>query len=86
MRLQRFGEGGGLPESRPARLLELPFQMINLLTEALIFSAQSIALALRLLRSLAPVAGVRSVVCVVGLRPLRHAAVMPEFTAEYKTR
>ena len=85
MRLQRFGEGGGLPESRPARLLELPFQMINLLTEALIFSAQSIALALRLLRSLAPVAGVRSVVCVVGLRPLRHAAVMPEFTAEYKT-
>jgi hypothetical protein len=86
LRFQRFGEGGGLPESRPARVIELPFEMINLLTEALIFSAQSIALALRLLRSPAPVGIIRSIVRVVGLRPLRHAAVMPEFTAEYKTR
>jgi hypothetical protein len=86
MRLQRFCEGGGLPESRPACVIELPFEMINLLTEALIFSAQSIALALRLLRSLAPVSVVRLAISVVGLRPLRHAAVMPEFAAEYKTR
>jgi hypothetical protein len=86
MRLHRFGEGSGLPESRPARVIELPFEMIDLLTEALIFSPQPIALTLRLLRSLAPVSVVRSAIRVVGLRPLRHTAVMPEFTAEYKTR
>jgi hypothetical protein len=86
MRLQRFGEGCGLPESRSTRVIELPFEMINLLTEALILSPQSIALALRLLRSLAPISVGRSAICVVGLRPLWHAAVMPEFTAEYKTR
>jgi len=64
----------------------LPFETINLLTEALIFSAQSIALALSLLRTFAPVSVVRSAIRVVGLRRLRHAAVMPEFTARYKTR
>jgi hypothetical protein len=51
MRLQRFGEGRGLPESRSTRIIELPFEMINLLTEALILSLQSIALALGVLSS-----------------------------------
>lgn len=60
--------------------------MINLLTEALIFSAQSIALALSLIRTLVPINVVRPVMRVVGLRPLWHAGVMSEFTAKYKTR
>jgi hypothetical protein len=86
MRLHRFGEGSGLPESRSTRVIELPLEMLHLLTEAVIFSAQSIALAFRLLRSLAPVGVVRSAVRVVDRRPLRHGTVMPEFTAKYKTR
>jgi hypothetical protein len=60
--------------------------MINLLTKALIFSAQSIALELSLFRTLAPVSVVRSMIRVVCLRCLRHTAVMPEFTPRYKTR
>jgi hypothetical protein len=83
--LQRFGEGRRLPESRPARVIELSFEVIDLLTEALIFSAQSIALALSLFRTLAPVSVVRSMIRVC-LRRLRHAAVMPQSTARYKTR
>ena len=75
-----------MPESGSTRVIELPFEMIHLLTEPLILSAQPIALALRLFRSLAPVSVVRLAIRVVGLRPLRHAAVMPEFTVEYKTR
>jgi hypothetical protein len=86
MGLQRLGEGGGLSAPRPARVIELPFEMINLLTEPLIFSPQSIALALRHLRTLAPFTVVRSALRVVGPRAFWHTAVMPEFTAEYKTR
>ena len=75
-----------MPKSRTTRVIELPFEMINLLTEALIFSAQSIVLALSLIRTLVPINVVRPVMRVVGLRPLWHAGVMPEFTAQYKTR
>jgi hypothetical protein len=75
-----------LPKSRTTRVIELPFEMINLLTEALIFSAQSIALALSLIRTLVPINVVRPVMRVVGLRPLWYAGVMSEFTAKYKTR
>jgi hypothetical protein len=84
--LQRFGERRRLSESRPPRVTELPFEMINLLTKALIFAAQSIALALSLFRTLAPVSVVRSMIRVVYFRRLRHAAVMPEFTARYELR
>jgi hypothetical protein len=50
-----------LANSRPAGAIELPSQMIDLLTEALIFSAQSIALAFSFLRTLAPISVVQPV-------------------------
>jgi hypothetical protein len=84
--LQKFGEGCRLPESGATRVVELPFEMIDLLTQALIFTPQSIALALSLFCTLAPVSVVRSPIRVVCLRRLRHAAVMPEFAVRYKTR
>jgi hypothetical protein len=83
---QGFGEGRRLPEPRPPRVVELSFEMIDLLAEALVLSAQSIALALGLLGTLAPIGIIRSAIRIVRLRRLRHAAVMPEFIAEYKTR
>jgi hypothetical protein len=57
-----------LPESRPARVIELAFELIDPLPQALIFSPQSIALALSLLRTLAPISVVRSARPVFDLR------------------
>jgi len=54
-----FLRRGRFLKSRTTRVIELPFEMINLLTEALIFSAQSIALALSLIRTLVPINVVR---------------------------
>ena len=75
-----------MPERGPPRVVKLSLEMIDLLTEALILSAQSLTVALGLLGTLAPVGMVRSAICVVRLRRFRHAAVMPEFIARYKTR
>jgi hypothetical protein len=84
--LQRFGEGRRLSESGSPRGSQLAFEMLDLLSETLVFAAQSLPLALRLLGALAPVGVIRSMRGVVRLGRFRHAAVMPDFIAKYKTR
>jgi hypothetical protein len=86
MRFQRLRKGRRLPEPGPPHVIKLSFEMIDLLTEALILSAQSLAVALGLLSTLAPIGIVRLAIRVVHIRRFRHPAVMPEFIARYKTR
>jgi hypothetical protein len=86
MFLQRFRKRGGLSKSSAPCIIELAFEMIDLLTQPFILSPQAIALTLGFLRSLAPISFRRSAVRVVRFRRFRHAPVMPEFTARYKTR
>ena len=83
--LQRFGKRRRLSESGAPRVVQLAFEVLDLLSETLVFAAQSLALALRVLSALPPVGVLRSTIRVV-LRRFRHAAVMPEFIAKYKTR
>jgi hypothetical protein len=84
--LQRFGEGRRLSETGAPRVVQLSLEMLDLLAETLIFAAQSLAIALGILSPFAPIGVIRSTIRVVRLGRLRHAAVMPEFTAQYKTR
>lgn len=60
--------------------------MLDLLSKPLIFTAQPLAVTLSVLGALAPVRVIRSTSRVVRLGRFRHAAVMPEFVAPYKTR
>jgi hypothetical protein len=84
--LQRFGEGRRLSESGAPRVVQLSFEILDLLPEALVFAPQSLAIALCLFHALAPIGVLRSRIRVVRLGRFGHAAVMPELTAEYKTR
>jgi hypothetical protein len=84
--LQRLGAGRRLSETGAPRVVELSFKMFDLLAETLIFTAQSLAIALGLLSPFAPLGVIRPTTRVVRLGRLRHAAVMPEFIAQYKTR
>jgi len=86
MLLQRFGEGRRLSEPGASCVVQLAFEMLDLLSETLVFSAQSLAITLRFLGALAPIGVIRSTIRVVRLGRFRHAAVMPEFIAPYKTR
>jgi hypothetical protein len=93
MRLQRFGERGGLPEPSSPRLVQLPFQVIDLVAEPFLFvlkpvtlPSQCLALAFRVFGTLSPVNLCRSSIRIAWRRRLRHAAVMPEFGDRYKTR
>ena len=65
-----------LAKSGAPRVVQLSFEMLDLLSETLVFQAQSLAL----------VGGIRWTMHVVRLGRFRHAAVMPEFLAKYKTR
>ena len=86
MLLQRFGEGRCLSETGASRVVQLSSEMLDLLAETLILAAQSLAIALGILSPFAPIGVSRSTMRVVRLGRLRHAAVMPEFIAQYKTR
>jgi len=86
MLLQRFREGRRLSEPGAPRVVQLAFEMLDLLAEPLIFAAQPLALAFRVLGALAPVRVIRSTSPVVRFGRFRHAEVMPEFIAPYKTR
>jgi len=86
MLLQRFREGRRLSESGASRVVQLAFEMLDLLAETLVFATQSLAIALRVLGALPPVGVIRSTIRVVRLGRFRHAAVMPESIAQYKTR
>lgn len=86
MLLQRFGERRRLSEAGAPRVIQLAFEMLDLLSETLVFAAQSLTIALGLLGALAPVGVIRSMIRLVWFGRFRHAAVMPEFIAEYKTR
>jgi hypothetical protein len=93
MRLQRFGEGGGLPEPGAPCRVQLSFQVVDLVAEPFLLAlklvalpSQRLALAFRVFGTLAPVDLGRSAIRIAWLRRLRHAAVMPEFAAQYKTR
>jgi len=93
MRLQRFGERGGLPEPRTSRRVQLSFQVIDLVAESFLLAlqlvtlpSQRLALAFRVFGPLAPVDLRRSAIRIAWLRRLRHATVMPEFGDRYKTR
>jgi hypothetical protein len=86
MLLQRLGEGRRLSETGAPRVVQLSFEMLDLLAETLIFAAQSLAIALGILSPFAPLGVIRSTIRVVRLGRLRHAAVMPEFIEQYKTR
>jgi hypothetical protein len=67
MLLQRFGEGCRLSESGASRVVQLAFEMLDLLSKPLVFAAQSLALALRVLGALLPVGVIRSTIRVVRL-------------------
>jgi hypothetical protein len=93
IRLQRFGERGGLPEPGAPRLFQLSFQVIDLVAESFLLApklvtlpSQRLALAFRVFGTLTPVDLCRSAIRIAWLRRLRHAAVMPEFAEQYKTR
>jgi hypothetical protein len=93
MRLQRFGERGRLPEPGSPRLCQLSFQVIDLVAEPFLLSlqlvtlpSQRLALAFRVLGTLAPVDRCRSAIRIAWWARLPHAAVMPEFGDRYKTR
>lgn len=91
--LQRLRKRRRLAEPRPPRIVQLSFEVIDLMAEPFGFplqlvplTSQRIALAFSVLGTLAPIGVVRSAIRVVRLRRFRHAPVMPEFVAEYKTR
>jgi hypothetical protein len=91
--LQRFRERRGLPEPGSPRLVELSFQVIDLVAEPVLLAlklvplpSQRLALAFRVFGALPPVDLCRSAIRIAWLRRLRHAAVMPEFAEQYKTR
>jgi hypothetical protein len=98
--LQRFRERRRLPKPGSPRLVELSFQVIDLVAEPfllplqlvtlpsqrLVLSSQRLALAFRVFGSLAPVDLCRSAIRIAWFRRPRHAAVMPEFAERYKTR
>jgi hypothetical protein len=84
--LQRFRKRRRLSESGAPRVVQLSLEMLDLLPETLVFAAQSLAVALRFLGALAPVGVIRSTIRVVRCGRIRHAEVMPEFLAPYKTR
>ena len=67
--------------------------MIDLVAESFLLAlklvtlpSQRLALAFRVLGTFAPVDLSRSAIRIAWLRRLRHAAVMPEFAEQYKTR
>jgi hypothetical protein len=81
-----------LAEPRPPCLIQLLFEVIDPMAELFGFplqlvtlTSQRIAFAFSFLGTLAPIGDIRSAIPVVRLRRLRHAPVMPEFVAEYKT-
>lgn len=88
-RFQRLGERCRLPEAGAPRRLKVALQPINpslqphpLALELFVLLPQRLALALRALRALAPTA----IVAMIRKRfRARHAAVMPEFLARYKS-
>jgi len=84
--LQRFCEWRCLSEAGAPRVVQLSLKMLDLLSETLVLTAQSLALALRFLGAFAPIRVARSTIRGVRLGRFRHAAVMPEFIASYKTR
>jgi hypothetical protein len=93
MLLQRFRERRRLSEPRSPRVVQLTFQVIDMVPEPFAFAlklvtlaSQRIALAFRVLGTLAPVDLCGAAIRIGWLRRSRHAAVMPEFVAQYKTR
>jgi hypothetical protein len=93
MRLQWFGERGGLPEPGSPRLFQFSFQVIDLVPESFLLAlqlvtlpSQRLPLAFRVFGTLAPVDLGRSAIRFARFGRLRHAAVMPEFGVRYKTR
>lgn len=91
MRLHRLRKRRRLPASGPPCVIELSFELVDLLTKpfsvalpVLLLTSQRIALALGLLGALTPidVAAIR----LAWLRRFWHAAVMPEISVEYKPR
>jgi hypothetical protein len=104
---QRFRERRRLPEPGSPRLVELSFQVIDLVaepfvlalqlvtlpmqrlalpTQGLALTSQHLALAFCVFGTFAPVDLCRAAIRLAWLRRLRHAAVMPEFAEQYKTR
>ena len=87
MLLQRLGKRCRLAISCPARLIELSLEVVHLLTQSLVLSAQDFSLALRTLQTLAEHGRVRRWALVVSRDSrLRHAPVMPESRLLYKRR
>ena len=87
MPVQRLGKGRRLSIARPAGRIELSLQMVDLLTQALVLSAQDFSLALRTLRAFAEHLRVlRWAVLVSRNSRLRHASLMPESPLQYKRR
>jgi len=90
---QRLREGRGLSEPRAARVVQLPFQMIDLLAQPIIFPLHAIVLALRVIAfalgalcTLPPALNLRCRPSVGRRIPgIRHALVMPESPPKYKS-
>src|SRR5882672_7787815 len=90
---QRLREGRGLSEPRAARVVQLPFQMIDLLAQPIIFPLHAIVLALRVIAfalgalcTLPPALNLRRRPSVGRRIPgIRHALVMPESPPKYKS-
>jgi hypothetical protein len=89
---ERLRERCGLPEPRAARLVQLPFQMVDLLAQAIIFPLHPIVLALRLIALALGALGPFPPALAPAGRPffrrrvavIRHAIVMPESSPKYK--
>jgi hypothetical protein len=93
LRLQRFRKRRRVPEPGAPRVVQLAFQVIDVVAESFAFAlqlipllAQDIALPFRVLGTFAPVDLSGLAIRIAGLWRSRHAAVMPEFVARYKTR
>ena len=90
--LQRLREGRGLSKARAPRVVQLAFEVIDPMAQSFGFplqlialTSQCVALAFSVLGAFAPIGVIRVAIPVARLRRFRHAPVMPEFVAEYKT-
>jgi hypothetical protein len=82
--LQRFRKWRCLSIARPAGLIELSLQMVDLLTQALVLSAQYFSLALRAFCALANRVDLFARWYRIGRPLIRHVDVMPDPRKKYK--
>jgi len=81
---QRFRKRRRLASARPAGRVELSLQMVDLLSQSLVLSAQDVSLALRAFGALANRVDLFARDCRIGRPLIRHVDVMPDPPKKYK--